>query len=48
MVRSWDYKDGTGFGPLKNEQSERRIAIDVDVSMNLENSLKGYLNILTI
>ena len=30
---AWDYKDGTGFGPLKNEQSKRIISID-DIVMN--------------
>jgi len=28
VYRAWDYKRGTGFGPLKNEQSERIISID--------------------
>lgn len=28
IKRAWDYKDGTGFAPLKNEQSERTISID--------------------
>lgn len=26
--KAWDYKDGSGFAPLKNEQSERTISID--------------------
>lgn len=26
--RAWDYKNGDGFGPLKNKQSERKILID--------------------
>lgn len=33
VERSWDYKDGTGFGPLKNEQSKRIISID-DIVMS--------------
>lgn len=28
IYRAWDYKNGDGFGPLKNEQSERKILID--------------------
>lgn len=31
VYRAWDYKRGTGFGPLKNEQSERKISIDKKV-----------------
>lgn len=28
VERAWDYKEGTGFGTLKNEQSKRTISID--------------------
>lgn len=28
IKKAWDYKEGTGFAPLKNEQSERTISID--------------------
>lgn len=31
ITRAWDYKKGTGFGPLKNEQSERAISISKKV-----------------
>ncbi len=31
IYRAWDYKRGTGFGPLKNIQSERKISIDEKV-----------------
>lgn len=31
VYQAWDYKRGTGFGPLKNEQSERKISIDKKV-----------------
>lgn len=31
IYRAWDYKDGSGFGPLKNHQSERTILIDKKV-----------------
>lgn len=28
IVQQWNYKEGGGFGPLKNEASERRINVD--------------------
>lgn len=31
VYRTWDYKRGTGFGSLKNKQSERKISIDTKV-----------------
>lgn len=31
ITRSWDYKGGSGFGPLKNAQSERTLSIDPKV-----------------
>jgi len=31
VYRVWDYKRGTGFSPLKNEQSERKISVDKKV-----------------
>lgn len=31
ITHSWDYKGGSGFGPLKNEQTERTISIDSKV-----------------
>ncbi len=31
ITHSWDYKGGSGFGPLKNEQSERTLSIDSKV-----------------
>lgn len=40
--RSWDYKGDTGFGPLKNTQSERRIKVDstvIEAFKKLFNSL---------
>ncbi|WP_281486946.1 tyrosine-type recombinase/integrase [Lysinibacillus sphaericus] len=36
VERAWDYKDGTGFGPLKNEQSKRIISIDNIVMSKFE------------
>lgn len=34
--RSWDYKFGTGFAPLKNEQSKRTISIDKNVLLEFK------------
>ena len=36
IYRSWDYKRGTGFGPLKNEQSKRTISIDKKVMLEFK------------
>ncbi|MER2048188.1 MAG: tyrosine-type recombinase/integrase [Solibacillus sp.] len=36
IYRSWDYKRGTGFGPLKNEQSKRTISIDKRVMLEFK------------
>ena len=36
IYRSWDYKRGTGFGPLKNEQSKRTISIDNKVMLEFK------------
>lgn len=40
VEQSWDYKDGTGFGPLKNEQSKRTISIDDVVMSKFEELFK--------
>lgn len=37
IKQSWDYKRGTGFGPLKNKNSERTILIDGDVMKVFKN-----------
>ncbi|MER2111128.1 MAG: tyrosine-type recombinase/integrase [Solibacillus isronensis] len=36
IYRSWDYKRGTGFGPLKNEQSKRTISVDKRVMLEFK------------
>lgn len=39
--RQWKYKKGGGFGPLKNEQSERVISVDELTDAYFKETLKA-------